>query len=321
MNIVNILQARAIELSLYPKVIEKLYASYEHAKTRYEMVTTNEQLQIIKQNNCYVSVQYQGVAYILFFCSIQIDGNDKEKRMNILISKKDLKKTAEQNKMNEIKMFNVFIPFVKDEYYINGAILDGKMTKSNAANKISHSFLIHELYYKSYDHMDLEEKHQIIRKDFIPKFTNLKLEFKLARIYDISAIPELLFEKIQQTKCKAIGLMFLFRKTRSYYVYSNEIDFDLVKRKLPLPNTKSYENTTQEFKMEITSNTDVYNLYDLNDDLAIGLACIPNIATSHYFRKQFSHSTIIKVKCVKSNKFDKWIPIVDECYDHILNSI
>jgi len=319
MNIVNILKAQAIELSLYPKVIDKLYSTYNHADTRYDMVTNNLQLNEIKDNNCYVSIQYQGVAYILFFCSLQIE--EKNRKMNILISKKELKKTAGQNKMNEIKMFNVYIPFVSEEYYINGAILDGKMIKSNDSNKIGHSFLIHELYYQPFKNMDLNEKHQIIRKDFIPKFSGLKLDFKLSRIYNLTDIPELIFEKLQRTKNKAIGLMFLFRKTRSYYVYSNEADFDLVKRKLPLANIKSYENTTEEFKMERTNVTDVYNLYDIHDNSTIGFACIPNIATSHYYKDQFRKHTIIKVKCVKSNKFDKWIPIMDECYDHIINSI
>lgn len=319
MNIVNILKAQAIELSLYPEVIEKLYAAYPHADTRYEMVTNMEQLRLIRDNNCYFSIQYQGVAYILFFCYLDINGS--KKRMNILISKKELKKTAEQNKMNEIKMYNVYIPFVSEEYYENGAILDGKMTKSQDSNKISHSFLIHELYYESYKDMDLMEKHQIIRKDFIPNFSTLKLDFKLSRIYDISLIPEVLFEKLQHSKNKAIGLMFLFRKTRSYYVFSNETDFDLVRRKLPLPNIKSYDNSVQEFKMECTPSTDVYNLYDLTDNTSIGLACIPNIETSHYFRKQFKHNGIIKVKCIRSDKFDKWVPLVDECYDHILDSL
>ena len=71
MNIVNILKAQAIELSLYPRIIEKLYASFDHAKTRYEMVTNTDQLKTIKENNCYASVQYQGVAYVLFFCCLK----------------------------------------------------------------------------------------------------------------------------------------------------------------------------------------------------------------------------------------------------------
>jgi hypothetical protein len=319
MNIVTILKAQAIELSLYPKVIEKLYASYEHGKTRYEMVNNAEQLKIIKENNCYTSVQYQGVAYILFFCCLDINGS--KRKMNILISKKELKKTAEQNKMNEIKMFNVYIPFVAEEYYTHGSILDGKMTKSSDQNKIGHCFLIHELYYRPYDDMDLLEKHQIIRKDFLPSFSGLKLDFKLCRIYDLEMLPEVLFEKLQHSKNKAIGLMFLFRKTRSYYVFSNEPDFDLVRRKLPLPNVKTYDNSTQEFVMRSSGNTDVYNLYDLTDNSDVGLACIPNIETSHYYKSLFKHQEIIKVKCIRSNKFDKWIPLTDDCYDHVLNSV
>jgi len=320
MNVVNILKAQPIELSLYNQILEKLYGCYNHMATRYNILKTEEQLQTIKNENCYVAAQFQGVAYILFFCVV--DNNTSKKKLNILIPKKDLKDSKEKNKNNEIKMYNLFVPFVKDEYYENGTILDGKITKSiNNMQKIEHSFIVHELYYKMLAETDIVEKHKIIRQDFLPKLEKLHgCKFVVSRLYEQKDLG-ILFSKLETAKFKVIGLMFLFRTTKTYYVYTGEEEFDLLAKGKPLPVCKSYDNSLQEFKMRATKFSDVYQLYDLDDETNIGLAGIPDIATSHYYRNIFKTETCIKVKCIRSDKFGKWIPLVNDCYDHIIQLV
>lgn len=320
MNIVTILNAKTVDLSLHGPIINKLYSCYEHKKTRYEMIKNAEQLRTIKSENCYASVQFQGVAYILFLCIVQV--HDKTRKMNILIPKRDLKEQEHQNNLSKINMYSIHFPFANSSYYEDGTILDGKMIKTNSMNKINHAFLIHEIYNRNMTNIDLKDKHQIIKRDFLPKLSGHKLDFKIAKIYDLEQIPDLLFNKLSETKYSPIGLMFLFRKTRSYYVLTNEKEFSILQKKQPLPESKTYENTTQEFKMtNPDSITDVYKLYDINDNTYIGLAAIPNKVLSQYYREQFKHNTIIKVKCIMSEKFGKWLPLMDESYDHIIDII
>ena len=142
----------------------------------------------------------------------------------------------------------------------------------------------------------------------------------MARLYEQSNVKEL-FDKLASTKYKIIGLMFLFKTTRQYFVYTNETEFELLCQGKPLQNNKSYANSTQEFKMTRSKITDVYDLYDLEDNTHVGIAGIPDIATSHYFRELFLTEETIKVSCLRSEKFGKWIPIVNECYDHIIPAL
>ena len=99
MNIVNILKLRSVEISLFPKIIDNLYSCINFADTRYEMLKSSEQLEKIKDINPYTTVQFKGIAYMIFFC--EING----KKCNILISKKELKSERSKTNLRELKMF------------------------------------------------------------------------------------------------------------------------------------------------------------------------------------------------------------------------
>ena len=64
-----------------------------------------------------------------------------------------------------------------------------------------------------------------------------------------------------------------------------------------------------------TDYPDVYNLYN-NDNILtsqkIGIALIPNLLTSKIIRSAFKNKnsvSLIKVKCLYNNIFNKWYPI------------
>jgi hypothetical protein len=77
--------------------------------------------------------------------------------------------------------------------------------------------------------------------------------------------------------------------------------------------------------MKKTSTPDVYELYEAENTSELtgtenlthnlvkeGIAHIPNMSTSHYFRNIFRNKNMIKVNCIRSEKFNKWIPLCDD---------
>lgn len=312
MNIVSILKLKTVELNLQNKALEKLYSSCVYANTRYEMLKTNEQLANIKESKPYISVQFQGIAYVIFFCTIE------NTKYSLLISKKELKDTNSKNKSNEIKMFQMFVPYIDEKYY-EGTVLDGKVIRNDNMKDLA--FIVHGLYGKYFDELTFEQKLEIFKKDIYSKLNrNSPIQFTATKLYFHDQLPELLFQKVHQSNKKVIGLMF-FSKTLSepYYVYTDENEFMLLKENKPLPITKLYNNSMTEFLMKSSNTTDVYYLYDINDNTDVGLAHIPDIETSHYFAQIFKNEHTIKTKCLKSEKFNKWIPICDDCYDYNLD--
>ena len=68
--------------------------------------------------------------------------------------------------------------------------------------------------------------------------------------------------------------------------------------------------------MKKTNLSDVYELFNDLDKKSCGIAHIPNIKTSHFYRSIFKDKNIIKVKCIKSEKFKKWIPLCDDFIEY-----
>jgi hypothetical protein len=306
MNIVNILKLRSVEIPVIPKILDNLYSCINFADTRYEILKEEHQLKKILDNDGYITVQFQGIAYLIFFCMIE------NKKCNILISKQQLKSDNKKNNIRDIKMFYMFLPFVNVKYY-TGSIIDGKIIKSG---KTSNAFIIHEFYYNEYQNVNMMKKYDIIKRDILPSFSAInKIEFKIARLYTKNDLPDLLFNKLPLSQSTVIGLMFLNTSTAPYHVYTNETEFNTIKVKGEIPITKNYDNSLTQFKMSDTKNPDVYSLYDMDDNTEVGIAHIPDIKTSHFFRNIFKNEKMIKVNCMKSEKFDKWIPLCNDCFD------
>jgi hypothetical protein len=121
--------------------------------------------------------------------------------------------------------------------------------------------------------------------------------------------------------------MFLPEITGKYYIYTNETEFDELKssgssNQVQVTFVKKSSNPTcseVEFYMKKTTIPDVYELYtsegdvdDRNNLVKEGIAHIPNMGTSHYFRNVFRDKNMVKVNCIKSEKFNKWIPLCDD---------
>ena len=185
---------------------------------------------------------------------------------------------------------------------------------------------------KSVQHLSLEVKLKKV-DSLLSKFRPLdfnNFDCKICRLYKFHELPDLVFNKIKQTELKINGIMFLPEITGKYYIYTNETEFDEIKSSsseitVIKKSSKSTSISEVEFYMKKTSTPDVYELYEAENTSELtgtenlthnlvkeGIAHIPNMSTSHYFRNIFRNKNMIKVNCIRSEKFNKWIPLCDD---------
>lgn len=301
-----------LDSNLYPQVLDKIYSNVNFQKIRYQILNNKSYLEEIKSSKHYITPHFQGYNYLLVFMIIN------SVKYNLLIMK-NLKFWKEQNNMQDIKIYK----FDTNNSYIDYStisIFDGKMI--NNSNKSS--FIINDIYNKTMENLTLPEKldqvNNILNK--IKVNDNHNFDCKVCRLYNFSELPDLVFNKLKTTELKINGLMFLPEYTGKYYIYTNDTEFDELKNNsnnnVTITIKKTNTNSEIEFYMKKTNVPDVYELYD-NDETNLvkeGIAHIPNMKTSHYFRNIFQNKNMIKINCIKSDKFNKWIPICDDYIDY-----
>ena len=301
-----------LDSNLYPQVLDKIYSNVNFQKIRYQILNNKSYLDEIKSSKHYITPHFQGYNYLLIFMVIN------NVKYNLLIMK-NLKFWKEQNNMQDIKIYK----FDTNNSYIDYStisIFDGKMI--NNSNKSS--FIINDIYNKTMENLTLPEKLELVN-DILNKIKindNHNFDCKVCRLYNFSELPDLVFNKLKTTELKINGLMFLPEYTGKYYIYTNDTEFDELKNNsnnnVTITIKKTNTNSEIEFYMKKTNVPDVYELYD-NDETNLvkeGIAHIPNMKTSHYFRNIFQNKNMIKINCIKSDKFNKWIPICDDYIDY-----
>jgi hypothetical protein len=311
MNIATLLRLKEVENKVVSNVINKLYDSIDYTNTYYYMVRTQKNIDNIKKFKPYISVHFQGIAYIIFYTEI----NDKP--CTVLISKRELKKTKTMVEINKVRMY--YMPFCHPNgaYHTQGTVIDGKLVHTEDRSVIS--FIIHELYFYDYMKTDLADKYEIIRNEFLEQLNKKSgtIEFKTAKLYEFNELPDLLFDKIPKANYNIQGLMFLNRISRPYHVYENKTEFYNLKTKKKMPLTKIYHKSINQFLMIKTDKPDVYKLNDMKDNYDCGIAYIPNTETSHYFYDLMKDKKQVRVNCIKSVKYNKWIPLCDDKFDYL----
>jgi hypothetical protein len=109
---------------------------------------------------------------------------------------------------------------------------------------------------------------------------------------------------------KINGLMFLPELTNTHYIYINDSEFnELRNEKFDTKQLLSYT----KFLIKKTEVIDVYELYDSVDcNQRIGIAHIPDMVTSHYFRDIFMNVESTFCQCIYSTKFKQWVPVCND---------
>ena len=316
-----------LEQNLYSQALDKIYSCVDLQKIRYQLINNRVYLDNIKSSQHYITPHFQGYNFLFGF--VKLNGI----KYNLLIFK-NLKYKKDQNNMSEIKIYKFEVTSnTLDNLYLGaGTFFDGKLIQSSS-NKSS--YIIHDMYMlegKSTQNMKLEDK--LIKIDqVLSRFRPIEsynFDCKVCRLYTFAELPDLIFNKIKQSDLRINGIMFLPEFSSKYYIYTNENEFDEIKSSnlSPITITKKSSGTASEveFYMKKTSTPDVYELYCTDDDNELdtninsitkeGIAHIPNMSTSHYFKKIFRDKNMIKVNCIKSEKFNKWVPLCDDYLDY-----
>jgi len=311
----------------YESILKNLYKSLQLTKVRYLEIKEEKHLLELKNVNHFVTYHVLGFNYLLFLTTIN------GKFMNIMISKNELKHYYNQNNFNELKIYNIKLKL--PSHYYNDTLFDGKLKKQDIFDENS-TFVIYDCYRLCGQDMytiDMLKKYEIISKilNELIMGSNLQLNdvkrgmetstlkqninFVLMPLYNDNDIPEILFDKIKTDK-KINGLIFLPNVSGKYYIYTNESEFNKL-RDNTIQNIEIEKpiitDSTYEFIMIRKNIPDVYELY-LDDSLSIkeGLAHIPDIYTSIHCKKLFVNTDRVKMNCIKSMKFNKWVPFVQD---------
>jgi hypothetical protein len=241
-----------------------------------------------------VSPHVQGFNYLMFLTKID------NQYYNLLISKKELRYNRIQNKATDIKIYTFKMRCSKPFYY-EDTIFDGKIIKTG-------TYLIYDCYTmcgQGVTTMDMCKKHQLI-KTMVAEMSMCKIDS--VQLFEQKDLPRMLKEYDAHT---LNGIVFLPKQSSKWYIYVNEAELTQFKHGQVKPtNNKSQ----QEFIMRKTDIPDVYELY-LENGQKEGIAAIPNMKISHYCRNAIKNNDNIKMTCIKSVKFNKWIPLcqsVDE---------
>lgn len=192
---------------------------------------------------------------------------------------------------NNLEIHHLDLIFPKK--YFNGTILNGYITKDN--DKCSLNIYDIVYYEGNLINSNLDEKKNLIKSILV----DINTKYFNYNIVNYIEISELVDDKINN------GIIFI--------PFINDLKY-VIKKKTKI--IKEYSNLYMK-----KLNTDVFNLYCLNDDYQkqkIGIAHIPNIKTSLEFNK---YDDELKVKCWFNNKFSKWIPfeILNDIDENITN--
>lgn len=311
-----------LDSNLYSQVLEKIYSLIDFQKIRYQLINNRVYLDDIKASVHHITPHFQGYNFLMGF--VKINGINT----NLLVFK-NLKYKREQNSSQDIKIYKFGINGLLSDFTYTGlgTWFDGKLIQSGP-NKSS--YIIHDMYMcegKSVQNLDLQTKLNrvdILLNKFRPDNSH-NFDCKVCRLYKFTELPDLVFNRIKSTDLKINGIMFLPEITGKYYIYTNETEFDEIKSsgsgQITITKKSSSTSASEvEFYMKKTSTPDVYELYEVDGSESTqthslvkeGIAHIPNMSTSHYFRNIFRDKNMVKVNCIKSEKFNKWIPLCDD---------
>lgn len=277
----------ALERKMYEPILDRLYRYINLMHHRYQMMTDKNHIEEVR--DYLVTPHIQGFNNLIFITQI---GREV---YHCIISKKELKFHQFQNNMDTIKI-NTFRCVCKRGYKIAETILDGKIIRNG-------TFMVYDAYYmmgRDVRTVEMRTKYTLIQ-NFINDI-NSSIRLDVPQLYDLKQIPEMITENVH----KMNGLLFLPRYSKKWYIYVNDNEMKT------FHNTPILNESEKEFIMKKTDIPDVYELFwecPHRGLIREGIAAIPNLRTSHFCRQATKSQPSINIKCVKSIKFNKWIPI------------
>jgi hypothetical protein len=177
--------------------------------------------------------------------------------------------------------------------------------------------------------MEMNEKMLYIDSTIASQFqknycNNFKL--KINKLYKYNMLNEIVTNIIPNCELEITGLIFYPPKSGILYIYNDKKQTNDTTPKTSIVSNESYNmiheiknflmtrtysyeqgNIKKTLYIEPTEITDVYNVYDNNDEDKIGIAHIPNLKTSTFCRENIKEK--VKCVCILNKLFNKWIPL------------
>jgi hypothetical protein len=321
------------DLDLKTKIIDYIFSIIELSKYIYNMLENVQQLNFLKTNEHYVSPNFKGFNYFLLFYKFK-DSIQKNKDSSycIAIDKKNLSYHRSSIDVKKIYMFRVKM-FAATPIFM-GTLFDTKLIKDIMLVKDCYQLMGNNLC-----DMEMNEKMIYIdsiigtqfNKEYCPNF-----KLKINKLYKYTMLEEIVKNVIPNSQLEITGLVFYPFKSGISYIFTeksiSEKPYNHNTNIISIVSNESY-NMIHEIKNFLTSRvysyetngikkiliiepteiTDVYNLYDNNNDNhdynqdKLGIAHIPNYKVSTYCRENIKNK--IKCLCIFNKQFNKWIPL------------
>lgn len=254
---------------------------------KIEPITKNKDLDTIRDNNYVICPRFAGSrSWIIFFST-------KSNFYGVSFPKHNI------NKQSDIRIFPVGFEAKKKIY--RGTIMEGVFCRENEERY----FVVDEIHTYAGENQLLKTKQDRLRHlsdnlihDFIMK-NNFRLY--ISQVYSTKS--QDIIELYSKIKADAKIQEIIFypqiygNKIYKYSVIDKDLNADVI--------------NLSKFEMHITPSPDVYNLIDINSEKKIGIAYIPDIATSKECKSWFKSNKTKKltVNCKLHMEKNRWIPI------------
>lgn len=323
-------------------LINYIYDTIALSNYKYKLIEFEHDLPLLKEKNCFVSPNYNGVHSLLIFIKI----NDRY--ISVIVDRKTLSYNINQVNYDKVKIIPVSIRL--DEEVYRGTIIDGVMLYNNVDN--IKNFVVNDVYSLRGNDVSADK---ITNKmlnfgtylDTVKQDSNLEnLVLIINKLYQLKDIQQLINVYIPKSKyLKSIkGVTFYpeYSGTKLIYLYNNCAHGELSDKKVNDTNDinsinsingekdisigKVKDNVTLAvFKMKKTDIVDVYNLYlgeKFQEDgkmlfkyKKICMAYIPTKECSYFCKEAFSKNNTdnLLVKCKYEKDKERWIPTEIMC--------
>lgn len=294
-----------VKKDLYEAILANLYRRLNLQQVRYQLLQDRHQLNEIQQGKHYVTYHMQGFNFLLFMTMVG------GRPFHCLISKRELRSHPSKNATEDIKIYTFNMRYPRVNYY-HDTLLDGKILRTDGEPV----YLVYDAYClcgEDVHSTPMPEKYGMIDTALNEINANMQQDMKvrMLRLMPVEDIGAMFYEKVKNSAMKINGFVFLPERSGKYFIYINDEEFNHVRTPAkvePVQPRSQITGSQHEFRMKKTHLPDVYELFD--GDVREGIAHIPNIHISHHCRELFRDREECTMTCVRSVKFNKWVPLV-----------
>ena len=284
------------------QIVDYLYNSLNLHSLKYRMLTTFQDLQILKNNEHYVSPNFSGKnAFIIFK---KFNNN----YYSVVIPRTSLKYNSSYLDINNLKIFPLNGVTGCANIY-NGTILDGKLIKLKDRTMV---FIITDVLYLEGKCLlkDKIENKLINIKVYIENYIRFtkynKMKFEINKLYGYNDIKNLIIENKKNEYYDMYGIIF-YPKVSGITILFNDIDFANDTVDINRNDKTAYILLKKKEQPDVFHTFITYN----NKIVRCGIAYVPTMKLSRYLKQVFDSSSnnSIIFNCEYNSQFKKWLPI------------